>query len=597
MEKCIILGNEFVLRQAKKFELMDGLGCAEEDVESEVEEYPKVELVYAEICSGIGGEEIQLTKNPGIYSILGEDELVAISGRLSVHGEIYEISVFEKSYGEVNDIKTIEIELNKEHEIDVFDEGFYDIKIKIKECIKDYYKEVYFIEDTQNEKICIELYKMVYNNENKFRSIINKYMVITFGANWFDKIIDKAYKDSVLNLNKWYREQRGAEFKNVKGELYNLLIDDLIEMLRESQIDGVAISERKKYNEFLNSFGSDSRLKRILEGVDINTETVWDVSFRKYIDENFYQSWNEYKNMRNMVAHNKLICRNVKNKIIEHSLQISTKLNELSQLLERIYKNNERAYVKEVYAQINEDFYIEEAGGDKLPDEENVLLGIEENDCYANMMNEIDEKLVEQKNKWEEISWQLEQVVGYYEDEDNTIEKSKLYNLYLILEKFRVEEDDFKRVCVSEINAQCVLNRFVPEVIENLYKLIERLRDNSYFKVDSFDIGKLVEYKDIYGEETRLTSTGMISPRRGEIDTIELNMHVEDRLVESGIIEKQYFDYCIHEDQGYAMPEIEDYLDVKVDNLSSEILNKFEEEIQVLDEVIQILEGEFAEFF
>ena len=72
-------------------------------------------------------------------------------------------------------------------------------------------------------------------------------------------------------------------------------------------------------------------------------------------------------------------------------------------------------------------------------------------------------------------------------------------------------------------------------------------------------------------------------------------MYVEDKLIESGIIEKRYFDYCIHEDEGYAMPEIDNYLDVRVDELSNEILNKLEEEIQVLDEAIPIVESEFPE--
>ncbi|MDU4546840.1 MAG: hypothetical protein E6Y69_08575 [Clostridium botulinum] len=595
MEKCIILGNEFEIRQAKKIELMDIFECIEEEVEMEIEEYPKVELIYADICYGIGGNEIQLSKNPGLYRILDEDELVAITGKIVSNEKVYEISVFEKSYGEESDIKTIEVELNLEHEVDGFDENFYDTKLKIKECIKDYYKEVYFIDDTQNEKICIELYKMVYNNENKFRSIINKYMVITYGVNWFDKVIDKAYKDSVLNLNKWYRQQQGAEFKNVKGELYNLLIDDLIEMLKESQIDGISIIERKKYNDFFISLKSDSRLKQILEEIDINTETIWDKNFRRYIDEDFEQIWNEYKNMRNMVAHNKLICRTVKNKIIEYSERISTKLDELNHRLERMYEDNEKSFVRELYAQSYEDIYIEEAGGSKLPNEEDVLIEVEEDEYYSNMMNEIDEKLGELKAKREELACQIEQVVEYYEDEDNTIEKSKLYNLYLIFQMFNLEEDDLKRVCVSEINKQCILNKFVPEVLENLHILIKRLEDNSYVKVDSFDISKLVEYKDIYGMKTSLISTGMISPSRGDTDTIELNMYVEDKLIESGIIEKRYFDYCIHEDEGYAMPEIDNYLDVRVDELSNEILNKLEEEIQVLDEAIPIVESEFPE--
>lgn len=84
-----------------------------------------------DVEEGIEREEIQLTKNPGIYSILDEDQIVTISGRIRVHGKVYEISVFLKNYCEENNIKTIEVELNIEDELSVFDEDFYDIKIKL----------------------------------------------------------------------------------------------------------------------------------------------------------------------------------------------------------------------------------------------------------------------------------------------------------------------------------------------------------------------------------------------------------------------------------------------------------------------------------
>lgn len=295
------------------------------------------------------------------------------------------------------------------------------------------------------------------------------------------------------------------------------------------------------------------------------------------------------------MAHNKLICMVVKNKITEYSEQISKKLNNLSQRLERIYEDNERRYIREVYKQIHEAFYIEEAGGSKLPDEEDVLLEIEEDESYSIMMNEIDEKLIELQDRRNKIYCQIEQLLTHYENEDITIEKSKLCSFYLIFEMFRLEKDDFKRICVTEINAQHVLDRFIPEVLEKLHILTDILTDNNYFIVDSFNITKLVEYRDIYGQTTSLSSDGMILPIRGDKDTIGLNMYVEDKLIKSGIIEKQYFDYCIHEDEGYAMPEVDDYLDIQLDELSDEILGKLEEELKVLDNVIQIFESEFIE--
>lgn len=595
MMKCIVLGNEFEIRRSKRNELKDVFGCEENGVEVIVEENNKLGFIYSDIKCEIGGEEISSSKNPGIYNILGKNDLFAISGEFRVNTKVYEINVFEKSYGEESDIRTIEVELNTECQLDEFDDDFYHIKIKIKECIKNYYKEVYFIEDTQNEYICIELYKMVYSNENKFRSIINKYMIINYGVNWFDKVIDKSYKDSVLNLNRWYRQQGEAEFKDVKSELYNLLIDDLIEMLKESQIDGVLINERNKYKEFLNSLSNISKLKPILEAIDINKENIWDRNFRQYIDEEFEEKWNDYKYMRNMVAHNKLICKPIRNKIIEYSNIISLKLDNLSDRLQRIYNDNEKMQIDEICWEINEEFRLEESGGNKLQSVADVLKEIGYKEEYYNIMDNIEDKLWELSNKSEDFSSQIEEILYYYNNEINSIEKSKLVALYSILEMFGFEEAELKRVCIEEINNQCVLDRFLPGVLGNLRELKERLTKVRYFKEKLFHIGLLIKYTDIYGRKIKMISSGYIYPSRGETDSILLELYIDDIVVKSGTIEKQYFDYIINENEGYAMPEVEEDLWVNINELDNEILSNLTSDIKILDVVTNILEREFIE--
>ncbi|WP_394897863.1 hypothetical protein [Clostridium butyricum] len=191
IEECIILGNGLSIRKCKKEELSDAFQCSQEEVEEEVENYPKVELIYSEISSIIGGKEISKIKNPGIYSLLEDEHVVAIKGEFEISKKIYYITICEKSYKEKDDVKTIEVKLEVNCDNIAEDNIFYEIKIIIKNCIKLYYKELYFLNDTQNEKICSGFYQLVYKNENKFRSIINKYMIKKYGVDRFKNIIDE----------------------------------------------------------------------------------------------------------------------------------------------------------------------------------------------------------------------------------------------------------------------------------------------------------------------------------------------------------------------------------------------------------------------
>lgn len=334
----------------------------------------------------------------------------------------------------------------------------------------------------------------------------------------------------------------------------------------------------------------------MLEGININKESIWEKDFSRHISIKFEEEWNEYKNMRNMVAHNKLICRSIINKIAECSEKIYEELQSIEQNLEILYKDNESRYIQKIYDEMADEFYIEEAGGASLPEEEDLLLEIEEDDDYSTMMNEVDELLGELKDLREEVSWLIEEVVEYCRDEDNVIERDEVARLYQLLEIFSLE-DDFNRRCIMEITSQELINQFIRQVIVKLEDLQEKIVDADYFKIDSFKIGELIRYTDIHGQDIRLSSTGLIMPSRGATDNIKIELYIGEKCIKRGFIEKQYFDYSIHEDRGYSMPEIEEYLNVELEELSNEVLAKIREEISILETAIQIFELNFEYVF
>jgi len=116
-------------------------------------------------------------------------------------------------------------------------------------------------------------------------------------------------------------------------------------------------------------------------------------------------------------------------------------------------------------------------------------------------------------------------------------------------------------------------NPFTEQAIAKLQSLQEKIVDMDYFKVDSFEIGELIRYTDIHGQDIKLSSTGLIMPSRGTTDNIEIELYIGDTCIKRGFIEKQYFDYSIHEDEGYGMPEIDEYLSVEVNQLYKFLIN------------------------
>lgn len=583
MENCVILGNGFCVKQSIKQMLMERIEVDNEQLEYILSEYSKINLIYSELCDEIGGRELERIVNPGVYAILSEEYVAAISTKHEINGKIYCIDICQKSYKEEKDTETIEVNVKLNDELNTFDEEFYDIKVKIKNCIKKFYKELYIIEDTQNEKICSELYLLIYNNENKFRSIINRYMVIRYGVDWFKDVIDKKYYDAASSMNNWYRLQRNAEFKDINCELYNLFIDDLINMLKDSQIEGIPSEDRNKYKTFVTNLKNGDLKSKLLD-LNIDKESIWDKDFSMYISSEFISKWNEYKNMRNMVAHNKLICKEVRNNIINESVEISRELERISNELSRIYVDEEREYAQMILAQNREEIYIADAGGEALPDEDDVIEEIDNSQLYSNLIDEIKGKLDFISDARDDIEYKIEEIIRFYEEDDNSKEKSMIIYLYSMLEQVKVEENNFKRLCLEEVTNEHTLNMFLEDLLNQLDKFLQQIRKEEYNVTDSFCVGQLVHYTNIFGKVINITSYGTISPVLGGFDTISIKMEEDDEVVARGRIEKQYFDYSVS-DYGAGMPEVEAYLNIDLDEVNSVILSDLDEEIRILDNI------------
>ena len=95
MEKCIMLWNGFSIKRNVRSELINELGCEEDNLEEYLDEnnITKVQLVYDEITSKIGFSPRKNINNPGVYSILGEEYIAAITATFELNEKNYEINI------------------------------------------------------------------------------------------------------------------------------------------------------------------------------------------------------------------------------------------------------------------------------------------------------------------------------------------------------------------------------------------------------------------------------------------------------------------------------------------------------------------------
>lgn len=64
-----------------------------------------------------------------------------------------------------------------------------EFKIKIKNLLIDEFDVCYWLYDEQVMKYCQDAYYYINKAENLFRAFITNYMILNFGANWWEVVL------------------------------------------------------------------------------------------------------------------------------------------------------------------------------------------------------------------------------------------------------------------------------------------------------------------------------------------------------------------------------------------------------------------------
>lgn len=508
---------------------------------------------------------VSVSYNPREYSILPEDEIVFLESLFEFNKEKLFVTLHKNTFDEKKN--TLEVSIFYDNQCDEFNQNLYDFKIKVKNILKIYYKEIFINQDTQNQKICTELYTIVHKVENLFRHIVNLYMVNKFGAKWFENNITNVFQSKVSEYSKWYRDNYTV-FVDIQSALFNIQIDDLITMLKDSYINTLSKSEMDAVQMLKKKLGED-RISLVVKKEYIQLKPIWESEFSAIFDASFENDWDTYTKMRNMIAHNKLICLKLRQDMLYMSERLEKSLLEKLRFVNIKFKSIEESHIKKLYSDYEEKYYMEEAGLEKTPNMEDVIQEITEDESYSKLLNIVEEYIDDYKLEYDDLINLLE-----------IIKDEKLLNKYafnefqervlLLYEIFYNSGiiQDYSKVNLirhTEMNIK-VRDILIDEADLLINKMIKLENSKDTFIVEYFELGELARIKDYRNNTLSIKITGYILPMSGTSDSLDIDIYINDIKNNDahGGIERSYGKYSIHEEEGYAMSERLDEFNVEL---------------------------------
>ena len=245
-----------------------------------------------------------------------DDKFISANMKMQKDGKNVDIEIKRFSYENDKIDVFVNIKYNDENELqDTLDEFLYDLKINISRAVSKYMNEINWIVDEQNEQISKKLYTKLHNLENQFRGIINKYMLKRFGEEWFSKKINDSFKEKSKGYSEWY-DSRYLDLKYIKSEIFNLQTKDLISMLKNSYVNEDITKISKELNEIKGRL--NEKVSNIIKEDILQEENLWEKYFVQIFGNDIEEDWNEFSNMRNTIAHNKILSKKFYEDMSEH---------------------------------------------------------------------------------------------------------------------------------------------------------------------------------------------------------------------------------------------------------------------------------------
>lgn len=542
-----------------------------------------------------------------------DEKIMRVEFDINYSGNDYGIAITRNTF---NDKILVGCEIiAKKDNIELFG-STYELKVKVIEVYNRICdnSNIFFLEDYNNERICQSAYLEIYRVETRFRNILTRYLMKKYGR----LVLSQSLKGEVDKYSKWFRKGTAGKyktFKRINTDYCNLDFTTLPKILnlRSSQIinqEGACASAGvEQLKELLKDEADISDIyKQILKVQELickrryifddkpteeeraDAIRVWGTAevieredLRDILDDDFLTLWEEeLSKMRNMVAHNKPICRELYYDIIETCEKADKKFDKCIEFIESYFYPDEEG----VFSALEEMACREEQYESNYIENERELAGIEmplSKDLIETMIIE-DLKTIQQfmdiiynlddmRNVMEEIACFIDEFSGI---DDEVYNEEFKYEIFSIIKSELNLDDDFNMV--KEMPAYEIVTSFLFSGI-NIEKAIEFYMDDTKYpswtyKFECFSMDYDVEWYGIDNKEYRIAFDGTLEPENGNIDILQFKFYINKDEIKTYDIEINYGDYTVPS-ASYIDDEQVNYLIEDIDNSIMSTVNVF----------------------
>lgn len=550
-----------------------------------------VNNLYEDLKNRLNFIEVSKEINPD-FGMKMFTEAIYLDADFTYNDRNYKIIFVKKTFKDENII--IETTLISENNSTTLNDEIYTIKTALKEVQTSYFKGVYWQKDTQNERNCSELYEKVHILENRFREIIVQFMVNKYGFAWTKNQISEELNEKIKGYSRWYRDNYTI-FKNVKTELFNLQVNDLITLLKKAY-DKKTISDSELV-KFITTDNTDPNdiIQKISEYkaclVQLN---VWDKYFEPLLGDQFNELWSTFNSMRNMVAHNKPIC-------LDLYYDTNQTINDIHQIFDSVvekfnetFKSTEDIEIDELFLELNEEYSnemdyarFEEAGIEATPTEQEVLDQITESEQI--------QSIIEGSKEYISVyTGILEEILDFINDdlEQNLDFSNHTQTRQQLVDISNIVKVDLKKAPNNFLQelSQAVTDEDFEDIWSDIKSEIEDYCNDMTNKISSSKVEEefyleapLVEI-NTSTSLVKIVSQGFISPERGSSNNLVMFLVDNGVEKEEGCITKDYGDYFIDE-HGGALASQGDELVVSLDALIGTYNNTLQDDLDLVGEI------------
>lgn len=455
---------------------------------------------------------------------------------------------------------------------------WFDFKESLIEMLYKSMGQLFWLTDSQNTKIATNLYYRLHGLENYLRDIINTYMSLKHGGDWFEKYSYEDHINKYLCFSDWFRKSRYDLFKKIDNHLANLEIDDLFVALKAAKKKQLTSVLRKALEDIKKNMKDNIE---DIAGVELlDTPSLWDEErFDDIFSREVVGRWkNDLSKRRNMIAHNKMICRKMYFETLSQFDFFQNSFKYAEKLLNAKCWPDEELEVSRLFRDSEITLNLESCNIDpNLLDVQDIIYKLNESDDFINLSSIVNDKLAcldERANELLSIVEDIKSVLNedsFFEN-DQFIGK-ELLQQYIAFAHKHYLYTTWKTLLDREISKE-IYALIEPGLFEYFANIEEKLTfiKHSAFYVDLSRVfeGELVRVKDFEGNVFTIEISGCFSPERGNVDELFINWTRNGEILDHGGVFVSYGDYEMTEDDT-PLPFVADEFTVRFNNINSKL--------------------------